>query len=290
MDNKNIMFRSSISGYNKSDVNDYLFKINNEFTQKQDDLNAKIKKIEDEADAAGKKCEELEAELEKLRGELCEKSRLLEEAESAKPDADVLHNLNGKLDEQDNIISNQYQIIDDLKNENEKLRTSLAEIKDNFDKELSELRQKANMYEQTSAKIGDTIISANRIAEETVASAVLEAQKIRDDAKADVEAQKQALTEETRVALEGIYVKLRKSAEESRSAITSVTAFAESTLNRAFAEIKKKTEDSISYANSKEQNIWGSVISDIEGIGAPQKTQKSAKKASSQGLQKKSAK
>ncbi len=290
MDNKNVIFRSAIGGYNKSDVNDYLFRINNEFTQKQDELNAKIKKLAGDVDSAKEKAEELSAEIEKLRGELSEKSKLLEEAEGAKPDATVIDGLNVKLGEQDSIISNQYQVIDDLKNENAKLRGELAEAKDRFEREISDVRQKADMYEQTSAKIGDTIISANRIAEETVASAVLEAQKIREDAKEEAEERKQALVEETKETLEGIYVKLRKSAEESRNAITSVTAFAEATLNRAFSEIRKKTEDSVSYANSKEQNIWKSVISDIEGIGASQKTQKSIKKAPSQSVQKKSVK
>ena len=65
-----IGFRSSMFGFNKSDVNMYLMKIQQEYAQKEQELNRKLAELEKENSDLLEKCTATEGELNQTRDEL----------------------------------------------------------------------------------------------------------------------------------------------------------------------------------------------------------------------------
>lgn len=191
---RKILFRSAISGYNREDVNQYIFDMNRSFEERENAL-------KEAADSVSAQLEELTSLINSLKEEKTE-------AES--------------------VIGTLRESVDQLKDENASLRDQLqssdsrtAELTDRLnasEKEASALRNELNSraqtsvesekslkYDQISAQIGDIMINANSSAEQIIAAANMEAGKIMTD------------TEE-----EAMYIRTRLSdtADEMLSAIS----------------------------------------------------------------------
>ena len=157
-----VLFRNSVSGYNKADVNSYILKINSELEAAE-----KTAKNALEASALAQK----EAE---------EKACALEAASASAV-------------KQDKVISSLYEEIDTLKEEIAKLRESVKE-----DPAKQETGDEMLRYNEMSAQIGNVLIDAQKNAASIIDAAKKEAEKITKAASENVsEASEKALREIT---------------------------------------------------------------------------------------------
>ena len=156
---RDVAFRSAMSGYNRKDVNAYIIDINREFEAQETELRAQITAAEEKAAKA-------EAYAQSAR----------EEAAAA---------VHGK-EEAEVILAALRESGDALKEENARLTEEIAALQSKLaeaekaaavDPESDEIK-KSMKYDQISAQIGDILINANSSADRIVAAANAEATRI----------------------------------------------------------------------------------------------------------------
>ncbi|MBQ2863135.1 MAG: DivIVA domain-containing protein [Clostridia bacterium] len=184
MKNKNIAFRTSMSGYNKKDVYDYLEKVNREIGEKSKDYENKISALESEIAAVkDENCtlkdncaslsdelstlriqnEEYESTVKKLNEELTEKSSTIDEIDSATVkislELDRLSEEYSKLSEK---YSELYLATSDI--------DQLRQKADSYDKIIKRIREKRtyesenpDSFQPDQKKENELVTSANII-------------------------------------------------------------------------------------------------------------------------------
>ncbi len=152
-------FRTSLSGFNKADVNDYIAKLSNEFDEKNTELE--------------KEAERLKAELEKVNELLAAEKEKREASESKlSGDSELLK----KLEDAERIIASQNEQLDNKNAEIERLNAAIAGTAEKL-AHFSEIESKISEYEAMSARMGNIFMGATA-----------EADKIKEKAKADADA------------------------------------------------------------------------------------------------------
>ncbi len=156
------IFRKSVGGYNKSDVNTYI-----------EDMSIRAKSRE----------EELEAKISKLEKELEEASERVKDAESRDFSAEAavydekIQELETKIEDGSNIIAAKNEYIEKLEAELGKkeadLNESLARVSEMEDavKAGSESSEKAKQYDLLSRRLGEIMLKAGDTAEKIVSDA-----------------------------------------------------------------------------------------------------------------------
>lgn len=184
MANDSVKFRSSMGGYNKSDVNEYIIKMNREFRESEDESARKIAEAEEKAKAAESALDEarlacdariaeLDSEIAELKTKAAELEAALEKAKAEPRDdpktvsehiGSLMITANTAAESiKENAKSEAGRIIDEAKNEadeikrrmNEKAEAALAslayEIRGALDgsvsetlASISEIRSEAN--------------------------------------------------------------------------------------------------------------------------------------------------
>lgn len=270
---KDIVFRKSMNGYNKTDVNNYLISVNNKFSEIEEALKDKILRAEKSEREAIEKFESLEltsqkeiseknSEIQKL---LSEMEELIKEQDS-KVHKQILVECEEKVREQEIIISKQFEEIEFLKNEIEKMKETLAQGTCDSDGEYDELIKKAQLFDRTSANIGEAIISANKTAEEIIAEAKEEARIITERTQRELDEKRQNFEKSSRLALESIFEKLVSAASEGRRDVANASSFAFQTIERALAEIQNRNENVNTKIKNYENSLWKSIKGDLESI------------------------
>ncbi len=160
---KNRAFRTSLSGYNREDVNKYILEINNTLSEKDTSFADVSKKL---ADA--------EARL----------SALSQEADALRAEKSALENIQATLRETIDTMKDEASALTErataAEAENARLSARLAE----FDIASPE-EDKSQKYDRISAQIGDIMISANTSADAIVAAANDHAAKIIADSESE---------------------------------------------------------------------------------------------------------
>ncbi len=152
-------FRTSLSGFNKADVNEYIAKLSNEFDEKNTELEKEI--------------ESLKAELEKVNELLAAEKEKREESESKlSGDSELLK----KLVAAESIIASQNEQLDSKNAEIEHLNAEIAGTAEKL-AHFSEIESKISEYEAMSARMGNIFMGATA-----------EADKIKETARADADA------------------------------------------------------------------------------------------------------
>ncbi len=285
-DIKNVVFRNAIGGYNKSDVNEYIVRSSAELMEREAAANERVKRAESESGELSEKLGVLEVELDRAKAEIAEKdaqiakisaekqlledSALMQADEASKEINDGTFEGDEKVlkldfDRQEAIISEQYNEIESLKSEIERLKEQAPEIEITKEK-YDELIKKAALYDKTSASIGDTLISANKTAEEIISAAREEARILEEKAERELEEKRKSIEETSKRAMESIFSKLQLAAAESRRDVISVTSYTYSVLERAVEDIKSKSSNSEIKIKSYEDSIWRGVKDDLNSI------------------------
>ena len=163
---RDVAFRSAMSGYNRKDVNAYIIDINRDFEERETNLRAQITAAEESAGKA-------EAAAQTAQEDLRAAIRAKEEAEA--------------------ILAALRESNEALKEENARLTEEIASLQakaNSVDPESEEIK-KSMKYDQISAQIGDILINANSSADRIVAAANAEATRImteREDEATDMRA------------------------------------------------------------------------------------------------------
>ncbi len=158
-------FRTSLSGFNKADVLEYLDKQNADFLEESRRSAAALEE-------KSKKAEELTAEVEKLAAELSDAKTQAEEAKAkAEELAAALTEAKRALSESEAVIASQTELIDSLKKDAE------AHEADGTEKD-AETERKAELYDGVSSQLGDILITANKSADEIIEAANKKAESI----------------------------------------------------------------------------------------------------------------
>ena len=281
-DTKNVVFRTAIKGYNKSDVNEYLVRMSEESTAREDAARERALRAEKEAREYELEIEDLKSDSEKLRTELSETVEELNKARAeineleSRPieiDTEGIALRDQKIGEQEAIIAKQFEEIDSLREQLAKAN-ELQKEADDENARYEELMRKAQLYDKTSANIGDAIISAKKTAEEIVAAAKEEARILTDRAQKELEDKRKAIEESSQRAFESIFSKLLAAASENRKEVAGASAYAAQVFEKAISEIKARNESANTKLKNYEDSLWKSIRDDLDSIS----TQKQAKK------------
>ncbi len=260
-DNKNVIFRNSLKGYNKSDVNSYLLKMTEDFEKKEKELRDRLTACEKELSAASEKLsafDEANDETETLKLRIKE----LEEAEK-NPVTD---------DKYSAVIAEKQRTIDEQNLKIESLTLELEELKKRADADketvqsYEETVKKARMYEKTSANIGDVIISANRTADEIVFAAKEKARIIYEESEKAAEERRREVSEASKRALDSIFSKFRTAALENRESAKATREFALRKKEEVLLEIEAREAAEKTRLDEYEKNLWQDIRDDVNSI------------------------
>lgn len=260
-DNKNVIFRNSLKGYNKSDVNSYLLKMTEDFEKKEKELRDRLSACEKELGAASEKLSafgEANDETETLRLRIKE----LEEAEKNSVTDDKY---NAVIAEKQRTIGEQNLKIESLTLELEELKKRAAADKETV-QSYEETVKKAKMYEKTSANIGDVIISANRTADEIIFAAKEKARIIYEESERAAEERRRKVSEASKRALDGIFSKFRAAALENRESAKATREFAARKTEEVLLEIEAREAAEKTRLDEYEKNLWQDIRNDVNSI------------------------
>lgn len=294
-DSKNVIFRSSVGGYNKTDVNEYLLRLVGEFNEKEEELKKKAERAEKEIKALEEKVDELKASLDEQKSCLAQKTeetdKLTLEKEELEAELTALQKesameQNEKANEQDAVIAKQFEEIDSLRTELEATKEKLT-LAVNESAEFAELARKAQIYEKTSANIGEAIISANKTAEEIIAAAKEEARLLSEETQSELDEKRRIFDENARLALESIFGKLVAAASENRKEIAGASNYAHQVIEKAFSDIKSRNDGVNARLKSYEESLWKSIKGDLSQVNA---SRSEAKRSTQKKLSKDSLK
>ncbi len=250
---KNVVFRSSMRGYNKSDVNNYLVKFNAEAAEREESARAEAKA----ADARAEKAEKAALEAQKLAEEYKEKIAALEA-------------------ERDGLAAQLQR----EQEENVRLEDEMQDALEPVDLgELAELREKAMLYDQNSANIGATLISAKKMAQEIIDNANKEANARDERSRAETEARKRALEESAKAASDSVFASLRLISEEGKCEVAAVREYAQTILEKALDDIMGRMNQSTMKLEGMESTMLGKIQGGVSKVDNTPKRRASERKA-----------
>ena len=254
---KNVVFRSSMRGYNKSDVNNYLVKFNAEAAEREENAKAEAKAANARADKAEKTAEEAR----RLAEEYKEKIAALE-AERDELAQKLQH------EQEENVrLEDEMQIV--------------AEAQDEIPEsdELAELRQKAALYDENSASIGETLISAKKMAQEILDNANKEATMREERSRAEADARKRALEESAKAASDSVFASLRLIAEEGKCEVAAVREYAQTILEKALDDIMSRMNQGTMKLEGMESTMLGKIQGGVSKVDNTPKRRSPERKA-----------
>lgn len=217
MADKNVMFRTSMGGFNKADVTEYIDKQNAEFRKVTQSLNGLLAEKDAEIAALKERAEKAEAEL----------SSLSEKEEKIKELEDKAAGLELRLSE--------------LGRENGELEAKINELESKVSSETSENERKAGLYDDMSSQVGDILISANRSADGIIAEANAKAAKINEKAASDAEELRLAFTAKMAEISEKAKNGVKASAEEYRAKMRAELNQLRAALTDAVVSVDEKS-------------------------------------------------
>lgn len=203
---KMVLFRSSLGGFNRDDVNSYIEKQNAEFAERE---RAAKKKL----DAAEVKCAELENKMIELENAKVRIAELEKEAETREK---LIAEYIEKVEHQAAEIESLNTTKDNAESEITKLTEEIAS--------LSDAISKSEKYDDISSQIGEIILSARSTADDIIQKAKEEANEKR--AAADAEIENAAANFNARAATAAYTIKnqMKKLAHDSYSSLAEKAA------------------------------------------------------------------
>ncbi len=254
---KNVVFRSSMRGYNKSDVNNYLVKFNAEAAEREESARAEAKA----ASARAEKAEKTAAEAQKLADEYKEKIAELE------AEIDGLAAQLQREQEENVRLEDEVQIA--VNAEDDTLESD----------EFAELRKKAALYDENSANIGETLISAKKMAQEIIDRANEEATVREERSRAEADARKRALEESAKAASDSVFASLRLISEEGKCEVAAVREYAQTILEKALDDIMSRMNQGTMKLEGMETTMLGKIQGGVSRVDNTPKRRAPERKA-----------
>ncbi len=255
------MFRSSIGGYNRDDVNSYIKETDSRHAEEIDALNAELENLSARLGEALSKIEILEndksalsCEIDALRASEAEFDKKLEERDAkiaeTRKEADFYR---AESQAQINVISSIKAEKDALIAEIEVLKSTYEQKNENEhdscesasanDEDRESDAYKLGMYNKISSQLGDIMINANRTAEEIVAKAKTEAENIKASSEAEISQKK--------TECDSDIAKIKSETEEEAAYIRKrLSSVCEELLSRASSELHSSIDSSVREINN----------------------------------------
>ena len=230
---KMVFFRSALGGFNREDVNNYIEKLNAEFTERERTAKKKL-------EAAEEKC----AELENIKAQLDTKLLRLAELEAeAEQREKLITEYIGKIEEQTAEIQSLHDSKCNAESEIDLLSAKLES--------LSDAIQKSEKYDDISAQIGEIILSARSTAEEIISNAEKEADAKRAAVDAQMENAAASFNARAATAAYAIKGQMKKLARDSYASIAEKAAETSDMLRNLAAHINTSDELNNTLSNGK---------------------------------------
>jgi len=248
MAEKNVLFRTSIGGYNRSDVHAYISKTDAEHR-------TAVEELEERLGDKDKELEALRAELEELKESNCEAEKLGNELEERNK---LLDDCVYKLKDSENLISAQNELIERQKAELYELEENLRQLKKKLEDieaagvDIKTLSDKAKRYDEMSREYGSAILEARSEANNIISDAHMEADLIKNDAVEAVRDIKETAHRQIEATLEGT----------DNSFKTMIVNFVEEYTNYA-NKIHRDLDNIITGAKSRVDDIAYTIPSDL---------------------------
>ncbi len=243
---KMVAFRTSLSGFNKSDVNNYIAETTAEFARIEEEASAKVYAITAELNVAKEEKEAVSAELESAR----------EELESARTE---LESIRAELEKLSSSAFATKEEFSRIESERDELKAQLEEVTAERDALKAEnaviptLKDKAERYDAMSGELGEMIISAKKTSCEIIAGAEADAEQMRNETDAQMQGIRADAEKKAGNALEAVSDLLHTMAEDTFGEMMTYASEAQFTVGAMFEELKRKSaeiSDRIRYINS----------------------------------------
>lgn len=229
--NEMIAFRNAINGYNKSDVNEYIQKLNSEFADYEKKSSAVLESVRLELENTKKKAERLD----ELRATCDEALQLCAEKDQLiKEQGESISALNEKIRQQGEQLAA-------LTAERDNLAARAQEMDERL-RRLAGASSKSERYDEISSQLGELIITAKKTANEIVDSAKSDADKMKEEIGARLTAAKEEAADKARSALHAISQILRTMVENALSEISVQVKSAQDDMSALLADLEDKNQ------------------------------------------------
>lgn len=220
---RDVAFRSAMSGYNRKDVNAYIIDINRKFEEQEAELCAQITSAEERATQS-------ETAAQTAREDAAAAVQAKEEAEA--------------------VLAALRESVDALKEENVRLTEEIAALqakvieaeKNAVDPESEEIK-KSMKYDQISAQIGDILINANSSADRIVAAANAEATRIMTETEDEATYIRARLSDAADHMLTHISTELHDSTDHCMSELLTALRDMRDSTGSLLAEFEKRNQE-----------------------------------------------
>ncbi len=225
------MFRTSISGYNKDDVNRYILEVDKKNKETAESLKNEISALSAENETASAALRQAETEKAELAARIAElEEEILRLQEEQKAQSERIDSMMAEHTVCETQLAEQNSALSEMKEENavligkldtlssesaakdallkaaaEKYAADLETLRSAYEGEIKAAKEaakpdesaayKLDMYDRISSQIGDILINANRSSDEIVTAARTEAEKLLSRTTADAAARSTRMRE-----------------------------------------------------------------------------------------------
>lgn len=248
------LFRKSVNGYNKNDVNDYIESASIKAKKREAEFEDKIRSLEAELSLANERAAVAESrdfsdKEAEYREEIEELKRRHIEERQKENEAFLLEKceLEEKLSESNKVIAAQSEYIEKLKDAVSKLQGELEasrEVLDAYEtkkSEISALNEKALKYDSISAQIGELMLNAGNTAEQIINEAKNKAAEIVAEADKKSNDTLYVLKKYTEKYCDRLGEVTVASAKERLNRIHTEMAEFEASVSRSIADVQSST-------------------------------------------------
>lgn len=222
---KMVLFRTSLGGFNREDVNNYIEKLNNELAEREKLAKKKL-------EAAEAKCRELADRIAELEAATAKVAELESEAQAREK----------LIAEYIEKVEHQTAEIEALKASNNSAESEITMLTDEI-ASLSEAISKSEKYDDISSQIGEIILSARSTADGILAKAEEEASKKLLNADALMQNAANEFNSRTDSATSNIKAQLAGLASDAYASLAQKAAGTSDMLRDLAAHISTVAED-----------------------------------------------
>jgi len=258
------MFRNSLSGYNKEDVNKYIRETDSAHAEELEVLRAdaakaeaKIAELTEQNNTLTDSLSSVKAEADTLRNEKAEiEERDMQLGDAIRANMEEIDTLKKELNFHKADCESQKNVISTLRSERDALLSEIETLKSSSHAPMTEAQSediisddrdsdqyKLDMYNKISSQLGDIIINANRTAEEIVSRAKNEAESLKSSTDNEIREKKDACNAEI--------AKIKNDSEEEAAYIRKrLSDIAEELLSRVSADLHNSIDSSVREINT----------------------------------------
>lgn len=247
------IFRKSVSGYNKKDVNKYIEDISISAVEREEELKSKIARLESELEASKIQLEEA------LKRDFSEEISVY---------TDKIKDLETKVEDGTNLICVKNEYIEKLQTDLANATMRIAEMEESI-KSAEQIHDKARQYEGLSRKLGEIMLGAGNTAEKIVSDANEKAAAMITEAESKRAHCIEILKKYTEKYCDKLSEVTVATAQERLDRINSEMAEFEASLSRSVSNARRQNGSVKEYIDSLRQSLDTSIETILNTTDTP---------------------